>query len=63
MELEVRELLKAYDFPGDDLPVIRGSAVKALNGEAGADAPILELFDALDNYIPHAGARRSTSRS
>jgi elongation factor Tu len=52
VELEVRELLKAYDFPGDDLPVIRGAAVKALNGEAGAEAPILQLFEALDNYIP-----------
>jgi elongation factor Tu len=49
---EVRELLKAYEFPGDDLPVIRGAAVKALNGEAGADAPILQLFEALDTYIP-----------
>ena len=52
VELEVRELLKAYDFPGDDLPVIRGAAVKALNGEPGADEPILKLFDALDSYIP-----------
>jgi elongation factor Tu len=52
VELEVRELLKAYDFPGDDLPVIRGAAVKALNGEPGADEPILKLFDALDTYIP-----------
>src|SRR4026209_1730168 len=52
VELEVRELLKAYEFPGDDLPVIRGAAVKALNGEPGADAPILQLFEALDTYIP-----------
>ena len=52
VELEVRELLKAYEFPGDDLPVIRGAAVKALNGEAGADGPILQLFEALDTYIP-----------
>jgi elongation factor Tu len=52
VELEVRELLKAYEFPGDDLPVIRGAAVKALNGEPGADAPIVALFDALDTYIP-----------
>jgi len=52
VELEVRELLKAYEFPGDDLPVIRGAAVKALNGEPGADGPILKLFEALDTYIP-----------
>jgi elongation factor Tu len=52
VELEVRELLKAYDFPGDDLPVIRGSAVKALNGEAGAEEAIVQLFAALDSYIP-----------
>jgi elongation factor Tu len=52
VELEVRELLKAYEFPGDDLPVIRGAAVKALNGEPGADAPIVALFEALDTYIP-----------
>src|SRR4029453_18214396 len=55
VELEVREFLKAYDFPGDDLPVIRGAAVKALNGEPGADAPILKLFEALDTYIPRPG--------
>jgi elongation factor Tu len=54
VELEVRELLKTYGFPGDDLPVIRGSAVKAMLGEKGetADGSILALFDALDNYIP-----------
>jgi elongation factor Tu len=56
VELEVRELLSKYNFPGDDLPVIRGSALKAL--EAGDDpadpayAPIAELMDAVDSYIP-----------
>ncbi len=52
VELEVRELLSTYDFPGDDVPVIRGSASKAMRGEEGAEAAIIELFDALDNYIP-----------
>src|SRR4026208_1132594 len=56
VELEVRELLSKYNFPGDDVPVIRGSALKAL--EAGNDpadpayAPIQELMDAVDSYIP-----------
>ncbi|GAK59000.1 elongation factor Tu [Candidatus Vecturithrix granuli] len=55
VELEVRELLSSYDFPGDDLPLIRGSALKAL--ESGdPDSPdtkcIFELMDAIDNYIP-----------
>jgi elongation factor Tu len=52
VELEVRELLKQYGFPGDDVPVIRGSASKALKGEAGSDESILKLFEALDGYIP-----------
>jgi elongation factor Tu len=52
VELEVRELLKQYGFPGDDVPVIRGAAVKALKGEAGGGESILELFKALDSYIP-----------
>ncbi|HUE95311.1 MAG TPA: elongation factor Tu [Longimicrobiaceae bacterium] len=52
VELEVRELLKQYGFPGDDVPVIRGSATKALKGEAGGAESILELFGALDGYIP-----------
>jgi elongation factor Tu len=54
-ELEVRELLTAHDFPGDDIPVIRGSALKVLesNGDdAEANKCILELMDAVDNYIP-----------
>jgi elongation factor Tu len=54
VELEVRELLSKYQFPGDDVPVIRGSAIKALNGEKGefADQAILRLYEALDTYVP-----------
>jgi len=54
VELEVRELLSKYQFPGDNVPVIRGAAVKALNGEKGelADEAIIKLYEALDSYIP-----------
>src|SRR5262249_125665 len=54
VEMEVRELLSKYQFPGDDVPIIRGAAIKALNGEKGplADEAILKLFEALDTYIP-----------
>jgi len=54
VELEIRELLSKYQFPGDDTPLIRGSAIKALNGEKGefADDAIIKLFDALDTYVP-----------
>jgi elongation factor Tu len=54
VELEVRELLTKYNFPGDDVPFIRGSAIKALNGEKGefADEAILKLYEALDSYVP-----------
>jgi len=52
VEMEVRELLSEYEFPGDDLPVIQGSALGALNGEANWEAKILELAEALDTYIP-----------
>jgi elongation factor Tu len=54
VELEIRELLSKYQFPGDDAPLIRGSAIKALNGEKGefADEAILRLYDALDTYVP-----------
>jgi elongation factor Tu len=52
VELEVRELLSSYDFPGDDLPVIRVSALKALEGDADAQAGVMELMDACDNFIP-----------
>ncbi|WP_123015191.1 elongation factor Tu [Vibrio zhugei] len=52
VEMEVRELLSEYDFPGDDLPVIQGSALGALNGEAQWEEKIVELAQALDDYIP-----------
>jgi len=52
VELEVRELLSKYEFPGDDIPVIRGSALNALNGEAEGEAKVVELMDAVDSYIP-----------
>jgi len=55
VELELRELLSKYDFPGDDIPIIRGSALKALESDhfnAEEVKPIFELMDALDNYIP-----------
>ncbi|MEA2590446.1 MAG: elongation factor Tu, partial [Actinomycetota bacterium] len=52
VELEVRELLSSYEFPGDDIPVIRVSALKALQGDAEAEKGILELLEACDSYIP-----------
>ncbi|AEA34335.1 elongation factor Tu [Hippea maritima] len=52
VEMEVRELLSKYDFPGDDVPVIRGSALKALEGDPEAKKAIEELMDAVDEYIP-----------
>ena len=52
VELEVRELLSSYDFPGDDIPFIIGSATKALDGDEDAKAKIMELAEALDTYIP-----------
>ena len=55
VELEVRELLKKYDFPGDDIPVIRGSAKQAMDGggkDAKANESILKLMEAVDSYIP-----------
>jgi elongation factor Tu len=52
VEMEVRELLSEYDFPGDDIPVIQGSALGALNGEAQWEEKIIELAQTLDNYIP-----------
>jgi len=52
VEMEVRELLSEYDFPGDDLPLIQGSALKALEGEKEWEDKIVELADALDSYIP-----------
>jgi elongation factor Tu len=50
--MEVRELLSKYDYPGDDTPIIRGSALGALNGEAKWEAKIDELMDAVDKYVP-----------
>ncbi|WP_349409123.1 elongation factor Tu [Pseudalkalibacillus sp. SCS-8] len=52
VEMEVRDLLSEYDFPGDDVPVIKGSALKALEGDADWEAKIFELMDAVDEYIP-----------
>ena len=54
VEMEVRELLSTYDFPGDDTPVIRGSALAALNGESGqyGEDAVVALVEALDTYIP-----------
>jgi elongation factor Tu len=52
VELEVRELLSEYEFPGDDVPVVKVSALKALEGDAEATAQIMELMDAVDTYIP-----------
>ena len=54
VEMEVRELLSEYNFPGDDIPVIKGSALKALENptDEAAIAPILELMEAVDSYIP-----------
>ena len=52
VELEVRELLSKYEFPGDDIPIVRGSALKALEGDGEAEKGILELLVAVDEYIP-----------
>jgi len=52
VEMEVRELLDKYEFPGDDTPIIRGSALKALEGDASSEEKIVELVKAIDTYIP-----------
>lgn len=52
VEMEVRELLSEYDFPGDDIPVLRGSALKALEGDPEQEKVIWELMDVIDEYIP-----------
>jgi len=52
VEMEIRELLSEYDFPGDDIPVIAGSALGALNGEQEWVDKVMELMDAVDSYIP-----------
>jgi elongation factor Tu len=52
VELEVRELLTQYEFPGDDTPIVRMSALKALEGDQAAEAQVLELMEAVDSYVP-----------
>jgi len=52
VEMEVRELLSSYDFPGDDIPIVKGSALKALNGDAEYEGAIGQLMEAVDSYIP-----------
>src|SRR5574341_20688 len=54
VELEIRELLSSYDFPGDDIPIIKGSALKALEGDTGelGEQAIFKLMEALDSHIP-----------
>ena len=52
VEMEIRDLLNEYDFPGDEVPVIRGSALKALEGEKEWEDKVMELMDAVDTYIP-----------
>ena len=57
VEMEVRELLSAYEFPGDDIPVIQGSALKALEGDAEWEKTVEELMQAVDCLHPDTGAR------
>jgi elongation factor Tu len=52
VEMEIRDLLSKYEFPGDDIPIVRGSALKALNGDAEGEKAINALIEAVDNYIP-----------
>src|SRR6058998_350443 len=52
VEMEVRELLSRYEFPGDDIPIVTGSALKALEGDEEHKAKIIELMEAVDSYIP-----------
>ena len=52
VELEVRELLSSYEFPGDDIPVVKGSALKALEGDDAGEKAVLELMAAVDDYVP-----------
>jgi elongation factor Tu len=60
VELEVRELLSEYEFPGDDIPVMPVSALKALEGDAGSAAQVLELMEQVDSYVPQP--ERDTAR-
>ena len=52
VEMEIRDLLSQYEFPGDDIPVIQGSALKALNGEEEGEQAVLKLMEQVDSYIP-----------
>ena len=52
VEMEVRELLSQYEFPGDDIPIVRGSALKALEGDSAQQENIMKLMEAVDEYIP-----------
>ena len=52
VELEVRELLSAYEFPGDEIPVVKGSALRALEGDSAGEAAVQELMSAVDSYVP-----------
>ncbi|MBI2028163.1 MAG: elongation factor Tu [Candidatus Levybacteria bacterium] len=52
VEMEVKDLLKKYQYPGDEIPIIKGSALKALNGDAEGEKQIMELMDKVDSYIP-----------
>ncbi|NCG28808.1 MAG: elongation factor Tu [Verrucomicrobiales bacterium] len=52
VEMEIRELLSAYEFPGDDIPIVKGSALKALEGDVEQQDNIMKLMDAVDDYIP-----------
>ena len=60
VEMEIRELLTSYDFPGDDIPIVRVSALKALEGDAAWGDKIMELMEAVDSYIPEP--ERSTDK-
>ncbi len=60
VEMEIRELLSSYDFPGDDIPIVRVSALKALDGDEAWGDKIMELMDAVDSYIPEP--ERSTDK-
>ncbi len=52
VEMEIRDLLSEYEFPGDEIPVIRGSALKAMEGDAAAEKAVLDLMAAVDDYVP-----------
>jgi elongation factor Tu len=52
VEMEIRELLSMYDFPGDDIPIVKGSALKAIEGDAAQKESVLKLMEAVDSYIP-----------